>query len=158
MKNNRYSISIRHALMLLVLLMGLPSSGYALYGDVYIYENVRYEEVGGGVVVIGYSKDAKDLIIPPSIPTRYTWTLPVLEIAACAFKDCTGLTSIKIPNSVTSIGYEVFKGCSSLISIEIPNSVTSIDYYAFEGCSSLTSINIPNSVTSIGGSAFNGCI
>ena len=69
---------------------------------------------------------------------------------------CTGITSITIPNSVTSIGYEAFYGCSGLTSITIPSSVTSIEG-AFNGCSGLTSIEIPNSVTSIGEYAFNGC-
>ena len=73
------------------------------------------------------------------------------------FFRCSGLTSITIPNSVTSIGVCVFERCSGLASITIPNSVTSIDRYAFEGCSGLTSITIPNSVTSIGNEAFNGC-
>ncbi|MBQ5873747.1 MAG: leucine-rich repeat domain-containing protein [Bacteroidales bacterium] len=73
------------------------------------------------------------------------------------FASCSGLTSIDIPNSVTSIGEGAFYGCSSLTSVTIPNSVTSIESNAFEGCSSLTSISIPNSVTSIGNSAFRGC-
>ena len=73
-----------------------------------------------------------------------------------AFFRCSGLTSIEIPNSVTSIGNEAFWGCS-LTSIEIPNSVTSIGNSAFRDCSALTSIEIPNSVTSIGSSAFEGC-
>lgn len=57
---------------------------------------------------------------------------------------------------VTSIG-EAFSGCSSLTSISIPESVTSIGGYAFNGCSSLTSIKIPESVSSIGDSAFANC-
>ena len=63
-------------------------------------------------------------------------------ICSSAFEDCDSLTSIKIPNSVTSIGGGAFDGCSSLASIEIPNSVTSIGDYAFDGCSSLTSIAV----------------
>ena len=74
-----------------------------------------------------------------------------------AFDGCSSLTSITIPNSVTSIGSGAFDGCSSLTSITIPNSVTSIGSYAFYECSSLTSITIPNSVTSIGSRAFSGC-
>lgn len=74
-----------------------------------------------------------------------------------AFRGCTGLTSVTIPNSVTSIGYGAFYGCSGLTSVAIPESVTSIGESAFSGCSGLTSINIPNSATSIGESAFSGC-
>ena len=67
------------------------------------------------------------------------------------------MTSITIPNSVTSIGSSVFQDCSSLTSVTIPNSVTSIDYYTFKRCSSLTSVTIPNSVKKINGSAFSEC-
>ena len=77
-------------------------------------------------------------------------------IAASAFSDCSGLSSITIPNSVTCIGNSAFKGCLGLSTITIPNSVTSIGSSAFSGCSALTSISIPESVTSIGGAAFDG--
>ena len=74
-----------------------------------------------------------------------------------AFFYCTSLTSVTIPDSVTSIRYQAFYYCSSLTSITIPNSVTSIGSYAFYGCSSLTSVTIPDSVTDIGYQAFNNC-
>ena len=86
-------------------------------------------------------------------------TIPnsVSSIGDYAFWDCSSLTSITIPNSVTSIGKWAFAGCSSLTSITIPNSVTSIRDAVFQSCSSLSSITIPNSVTSIGDQAFYEC-
>ena len=84
-------------------------------------------------------------------------TFPVIGIATFGFSNCHGLTSVTIPNSVTSIAIGAFYNCSSLNSVTIPNSVTSIEHDAFQYCSSLTSIDIPNSVTSIGGYAFRGC-
>ena len=77
-------------------------------------------------------------------------------IANSAFCYCNSLTSITIPDSVTSIGDHAFAWCDSLRSITIPNGVTSIGDSAFYGCS-LTSVTIPNSVTSIGDSAFGSC-
>ncbi len=74
-----------------------------------------------------------------------------------AFSDCNSLTSIEIPDSVTSIGKYAFYDCRSLTSIEIPDSVTSISDYAFSYCESLTSVVIGDSVTSIGNSTFSGC-
>ena len=81
----------------------------------------------------------------------------VTKIGNGAFQDCSGLTSITIPNNVTSIGSSAFSSCRGLTSVTIPNSVTSIGNNAFSGCSSLTSVNIGNSVTTIGGSAFYNC-
>ena len=72
-------------------------------------------------------------------------------------EDFSGLTSVTIPNSVTSIGVHAFSGCSGLTSVTIPNSVTEIGGGAFYGCSGLTSVTIPNSVTYIDESVFKRC-
>ena len=74
-----------------------------------------------------------------------------------AFYECYDLTSITIPNSVTSIGNHAFRWCSGLTSVTIGNSVTSIGEVAFSNCRSLTSVTIPNSVTIIGDHAFEDC-
>ena len=86
-------------------------------------------------------------------------TLPssVTSIGDHAFYGCSGLTSFTIPSCVTSIGWGTFSGCSGLTSLSIPSSVTSIGESAFEGCSGLTSLTLPSSVTSIGWGTFFGC-
>ena len=78
-------------------------------------------------------------------------------IGESSFYDCEKLTSITLPNSVTSIGYCAFCYCEKLTSITLPNSVTTIGYAAFCGCTSLTNITLPNSVTNIGDEAFSYC-
>ena len=84
-------------------------------------------------------------------------TLPNNIIKTCAFVDNVVLKTIKLPNSVTSIGNDAFGYCLLLTSITIPDSVTSIGDYAFCKCESSTSVIIPNSVTSIGNHAFDEC-
>ena len=78
-------------------------------------------------------------------------------IGKTAFSGCKNLVSITLPDSVTSIADFAFNGCTALTSVVIPHEITSIGIYTFSGCSSLTSVSIPVSVTVIGDSAFNGC-
>ena len=81
----------------------------------------------------------------------------VTSIGQAAFYDCTRLTSATIPDSVTSIGQAAFDECTSLTSVTVPNGVTSIGEAAFIDCTSLTNATIPNGVTGIGEAAFDGC-
>ncbi len=119
---------------------------YNISGDVatVTYKDTNYKSYSGSVII-------------PEAVTYNSKTYAVSCIDDNAFSGCSGLTSITIPNSVTSIGNYAFSGCSSLTSLTIPNSVTSIGSYAFRGCSGLTSVTIPNSVTSIGDAAFYNC-
>ena len=85
---------------------------------------------------VSKGKATDDIVV---IPATYEGK-PVTAIGS--FSSYSNMTSITIPDSVTSIGYDAFYYCSSLTSITIPNSVTSIGSSAFLGCSSLTSINV----------------
>ena len=107
-------------------------------------------------VIAGADKYKGDIVIPSQTAIDGK-VYNVTKVGNKAFYDCTGLTSVTIPNSVTSIGNYAFYYCSVLTSITIPNSVTSIGNYAFCGCYGLTGVTIPNSVTSIGERVFSGC-
>ena len=116
--------------------------------------------------IFAASKTAKvtygDILYTGSIriPESISYTghnLSVVGIDKSAFKDCSSIVSIDIPNTITTIESEAFSGCSSLASINLPDSIENIGSASFKNCSSLTSLHLPNSVISIGSNAFRGC-
>lgn len=140
---------------------------YAYCGlDLYEYTGGQYKRLlrkgelkftsnGDGTCYVSGLEDYHDAeIVIPSILTSGD---TVTGIGEGAFKECSGVTSITIPNNVTSIGKEAFQSCKSLESITIPDSVTSIGNYAFSLCTGLDRITIPHGVTSIGDDAFQFC-
>jgi len=99
-----------------------------------------YWEYGNGMLTITGTGDMYDTGIAP-------WKL---------FRD--SITSVILPNGLTSIGYGgAFEGCKSLVNIDIPSSVTKINNYAFLNCEKLNSITLPVSLTTLGYYAFAGC-
>ncbi len=132
------------------------ADGVTIYYS-YINKNTELQVSYRGSGYQEYSDEYSGSVAIPESVTYDGKTYSVTRIGYSAFRDCSGLTSVTIPQSVTKIIYDAFNGCSGLISVTISNSVTSIGESAFWGCSGLTSINIPNSVTFIGHSAFFGC-
>ena len=106
-----------------------------------------------------FNKAEKSLICYPAGKQEEAYEVPqgIQQIKFGAFGECRALTTIKLTDSVTSIGESAFYDCRSLTSIELPDGVTSIGEYAFSWCSSLTNIELPDSVTSIGNRAFEYC-
>lgn len=103
------------------------------------------------VIVTKYNGIAADV----TIPSRYKGK-PVTAINNAAFPN-SAVTSVTIPDSITSIPDAAFVNCSKLTNISIPNSVTYIGFSAFSSCTSLKSITLPSSLSTIGNSAFAGC-
>lgn len=71
--------------------------------------------------------------------------------------DCRSLTSIILPDSITSLGAHCFDNCESLTDIKLPNSISSLPSGCFYACKSLTSIVLPNTITTIGKICFMNC-
>jgi len=137
---------------------------FKYHGDITIPSEVLFEgktlsvtSINGPIYKDGFVIDHDGAFFECSDLTSVTIPNSVTAIGESAFKGCSGLTSITIPNSVTAIGESAFKGCSGLTSITIPNSVTKIGYSAFYNCTGLTSVTISNSVTEIGEETFKGC-
>ena len=125
-------------LSLLLLAFLLPASAIAHDFEVDgIYYKINGNEATvtyRGTSYIQYSNEyTGDVIIPASVTYNGT-TYSVTAIGGSAFYDCSGLTSVTIPNSVTTIEYEAFAWCSGLTSVTIGKSVISIGYDAFAGC------------------------
>ena len=134
----------------------LPVEDNLRYADTYLVAAVD-KKLSTYSIKEGTKWIARGAFYNCSSLTSITIPNSVTSIGSYAFYDCSSLTSITIPDSVTSIGDDTFRYCLSLTSITIPNSVTSIGDWAFHVCSSLTSITIPNGVTRIGDVAFMAC-
>ena len=114
-----------------------------------------FEFILNNTAVIVTNYKCKGTAADVTIPSCYKGK-PVTAINNAAFPN-SAVTSVTIPDSITSIPDAAFVNCSNLTNISIPNSVTYIGFSAFDGCASLKSITLPSSLRTIGNSAFAGC-
>ncbi|MBQ5334391.1 MAG: leucine-rich repeat domain-containing protein, partial [Oscillospiraceae bacterium] len=114
--------------------------------------DLTFTKNGTYAVVTSCDKAAATVIIPAKVDG-----LPVTSIGNSAFSNCTGLTSITIPDGVTSIGKLAFSSCTKLTSITVPDSVTCISELAFSSCTGLGSVKLGKSVKSIDKGTFKNC-
>ncbi|MBQ9085097.1 MAG: leucine-rich repeat domain-containing protein [Clostridia bacterium] len=110
----------------------------------YTYNGVNY--------LVGYTGDDTELTLPESYNGEN------YEIYKYAFYECTSLTSVTIPDSVTRIGSYAFYNCTSLTSVTIGNGVTSIGSSAFEDCYKLVEVINISSLNIVAGSSYNGYV
>ncbi|MDA7867626.1 leucine-rich repeat protein [Akkermansiaceae bacterium] len=115
--------------------------------------DLTYTKFNGNITITDCNEGAGGALIIPDFIEGY----PVVGIGDDAFASCGSLTSVTIPDSVTSIGFHAFSGCTSLATVKIPAGVTNIRSGAFLDCLGLTSVTIPEGVTDIGIRAFYNC-
>lgn len=160
MRRGRSRMVMKKALVLTIAMVAIST-----IADTWIDPDTGIEwrySVKNGVATVG-----SGVWSHPAVPTTTTGAIeiprelggyPVEKLAMYAFINCTGITSVTIPDTIKKITLQSFHGCTNLVSVTIPNSVTNIDNQAFQKCSALASITIPKSVTWIGGDVFNGCV
>ena len=152
-------------------------TGTASYGDYEYDYTINTED---GTATITKFRALVDGSYDITIPTDFG-RFSVTAIGDDAFRGCSALKKVTIPQSVTSIGDSAFAGCHNLDSLTINDAatpigrrafaecpltttlslgkkITTIGDSAFYDCRGLTSVTIPQSVTSIGQKAFNSCI
>ena len=116
------------------------------------WDDFIYTESGDSITITDYAGSSPAVEIPDTIGGK-----TVTAIGFVAFFNCTDLTNLTIPDSITRIEPQAFSGCTGLTTLTIPDSVTSIGAEAFSYCTALTSLSIPGNVTSIGPEAFSNC-
>lgn len=155
---NRLLHPLSRAILTAVLLVGtaLSAMPYAVEVDGIYYNCIAPNTLSVTYKDKSYNSYSGDIVIPGSLNINGHY-YKVTVIDSCAFKRCTGLTSVQLPNSLTAINYEAFSGCTSLDEIDIPYDVTTIGQHAFEGCTKLTGVYFPEGLTTIGIYAFSKC-
>ena len=130
------------------------------YDSDYKVDGIYYMQTGETTVAVTcrnkqYNSYSGDVVIPATISFNGV-SFRVTTIADNAFRDCAQLTSVQIPESITSIGSRAFDH-AGITSIVIPNSVTAMGYSCFEWCSKLEQVEIGSGIKNISPAAFMRC-
>lgn len=134
------------ALMVLTLLCVSPVANAADYPFV-------YEARNNGVIIVSCTPDYEgDVVIPEKIDN-----VNVVEISDGAFINAEGVTSVKLPSTLKTIGTSAFEGCVTIKEIAIPDSVTSVGESAFASCASLEKVSIGKGINALSKGMFEGC-
>ena len=145
---------LKHLFTALLLLCTTVVSAYDFEVDGICY---NITDATNKTVEVARSNYTGSITIPVQV-TNNNVTYTVTSIRSLAFYNCSGLTSVEIPNSVTAIQDQAFEYCTNLQSVTIPSSVKSIGYRSFENCLSLQTVNLSEGLTSIGVCAFQYCV
>ncbi len=135
----------------------LGKQGFAFRASGEKYD-LRYEYSEGkntGLTFLAADRDITTANVPEGV-TSIGGNL-VNENDQYAFANCEDLTSVTLPESLTTIAYSAFEGCTGLTEIDIPDGVTSIGMSAFAGCNNLSSVKLPAGLTTLKMGVFEGC-
>jgi|GEM_PF-3887637 len=127
-----------------------------LFADITQDGTYYFAAIGESLELLLVEPTTENVVLPSSVYHDGSY-FDSYSIHRNAFLNCVNMSSVIIPESVSSIGENAFLGCRGLVSVVLPDSVTSIGQGAFMNCTGLISINIPDSVHTIESSAFLGC-
>lgn len=117
-----------------------------------LYRACNYTKILNGIKVIGDDSFSDYSKTSVKIPNT------VESIGYCAFMGCEKLKSVKIPDMVTYVGGDAFYGCKNLTTVTIGKNVKTIGFEAFKDCAKLKNINIKSTeLKKIEKEAFSGC-
>lgn len=129
----------------------VPGKGYFVDGSFY-----TIGDEGEAWFLYPPSDSITSITIPEQVTLKGK-TYTVTHIRDYAFSGMNHLTTVRLPNTITDLGYSTFTSCNHLASINMPDSLKSIKLYTFQYCKALTSVALPPGLTSISNYAFNGC-
>lgn len=124
----------------------------------FFLDYIKYSIVDSHLEIVGYDPiEIADYIKPYAAVTYLGVTYNTRVIGDDAFKQCTKIKSITLPDGLKTIGADAFSGCAGLTSVSFPDGLEIIEPGAFSGCEGLVSISLPNGLKFLDGGIFEGC-